>query len=417
MKTGILGGTFNPIHMGHINAALSAKNKLLLDEVLIMPSGDPPHKEVKGHITKNARFEMTKRAVEPYKEERLYFSDFEYYFSGDTYSYIILQEFKKKNPSDELWFIIGEDSLLTFHNWVKPETIAKYVNLAVLPRRDGTTKKALKREELLTKAKEVSDQFKTRVEVIDSELFDISSSYLRDELSKRNFGEAFSDELSDKIPQGALSYIRERRLYEDIRLTGQKVSFDLEGARKSLKSRLSKKRYQHSLRVADTAFSLALRYSYPAFLARAAGLLHDCAKDIPEEDYFTILEKNKVSVSKAEKRSPYLLHAKVGAIIAKKEFGITDPDVLSAIRTHTTGEPDMSLLQKIIFVADYIEPGRDKAQRLDEIREMAFFDIDICVTEILLDTLKYLESTNSEIDPATQETYEYYRNLFLKKQV
>ena len=103
-----------------------------------------------------------------------------------------------------------------------------------------------------------------------------------------------------------------------------------------------------------------------------------------------------------------LLHAKVGAIIAKKEFGIIDADILSSIRTHTTGEPDMSLLQKIIFTADYIEPGRDKAKRLDEIRELAFSDLDICVREILFDTLSYLDETKSDIDPATRETYEFY---------
>ena len=397
--------------MGHINAALSAKRQLQLDEVLIMPSGDPPHKEVKGSVTKNARFEMTRRAVEQYEDEGLHFSDFEYRFSGDTYSYIILGEFKKENPADELWFIIGEDSLLTFQHWVRPETIAKYVNLAVLPRKDEKTKKALKRTDLLKKAKEVSEQFNTKVEVIDSELFDVSSSYLRDELSKRHFGEDFSDELSADIPKGALSYIKEHRLYEDIRLTGPKVSFDYEEARKTLKNKLSKKRYQHSLRVSDTAFSLALKFCYPAYTARVAGLLHDCAKDIPEDDYFSIMKDNKLEVSKAEKRSPYLLHAKVGALIAKKEYGITDPDVLASIRTHTTGEPDMSLLQKIIFVADYIEPGRDKAVRLSEIREMAFSDIDLCVREILFDTLKYLESTKSDIDPATRETYEYYCNI------
>ena len=414
MRTGILGGTFNPIHMGHINAALSAKKQLSLDEVLIMPSGDPPHKEVTGHITKNARFEMTKRAIAPYEKEGLHFSDFEYPFSGDTYSYIILHELKKQRPDDELWFIIGEDSLLTFQHWVKPDIIAKYVNLAVLPRKDDRTGLALSGQELSEKAREVSERFHTSVRIIESELFDVSSTFLRDELSKRRFGEGFSDLIIHNIPEGALSYIKERRLYEEIKLTSEKRHFDLEDARKQLKKALSKKRYQHSMRVADTAVSLAARYSYPINPARVAGLLHDCAKDIPEDDYFRILEKKQVPVSIAEKKSPYLLHAKVGAIIARDEFGITDPDVLSSIRTHTTGEPDMSLLQKIIFTADYIEPGRDKAARLDEIREMAFFDIDICVREILFDTLKYLEGSKSDIDPATRETYEYYRDLLGK---
>ncbi len=414
MKIGILGGTFNPIHNGHINAALSAKRALSLDKVFIMPSGDPPHKEVMGHITKNARFEMTKRAIAPYEAEGLCFSDFEYYFSGDTYSYIILGELKRLHPDDEFWFIIGEDSLLTFQHWVKPDIISKYVCLAVLPRKDEKTKRALSRQELSEKAREVSEQFQTKVSVIDSELFDVSSSYLRKELSKRHFHEAFSDAALHDIPQGALAFIKERRLYEDIKLTSGKQQFDIEDARKQLKKALSKKRYQHSMRASDTAVSLAARYSYPSYPARVAGLLHDCAKDIPEDEYFKILEKKQVPVSMAEKKSPYLLHAKVGAIIARDEFGITDPDVLSSIRTHTTGEPDMSLLQKIIFTADYIEPGRDKAARLDEIREMAFFDLDICVREILFDTLKYLEETKSDIDPATRETYEYYKDQLVK---
>lgn len=182
-----------------------------------------------------------------------------------------------------------------------------------------------------------------------------------------------------------------------------------EEIRKKIKKALDRERYQHTLGVAYTAACLAMRYGSDIEQAYLAGLLHDCAKCIPTEEKFRLCDKHGIELSSFERENPALIHAKLGVYIAEKEYKISNKEILSAIRTHTTGEPDMSLLQKIIFTADFIEPRRDQAKNLTQIRELAFTDLDKAVEKILSDTLNYLgKKKDSPIDPATRLTYEYY---------
>lgn len=171
---------------------------------------------------------------------------------------------------------------------------------------------------------------------------------------------------------------------------------------------LDPKRYEHTLGVEYTAAALAMRYNAPIMSAQLAGLLHDCAKCLSNTKKISICEKHNISVSEVEKRNPYLLHAKVGSFLAIDEYGVEDPDVINAILNHTTGRPGMSLLEKIVFVADYIEPGRKQAPNLQEIRRMAFVNLDQALIKILEDTLVYLQESGGEVDPMTGKTYEYY---------
>jgi len=183
---------------------------------------------------------------------------------------------------------------------------------------------------------------------------------------------------------------------------------------KYLKKHLTKERYEHTLGVAYTASSLAMRYNpqpdNATFAQKAliAGLLHDCAKCMENEKKLKICNKHNIAYSQIELENPYLLHGKVGAYIAASKFEIQDKDILGAITWHTTGKPNMSLLEKIIFVADYIEPSRRPLPELDLIRQMAFTDIDSAVTKILYNTLHYLEEKGSPIDSMTQKTYDSY---------
>lgn len=186
---------------------------------------------------------------------------------------------------------------------------------------------------------------------------------------------------------------------------------ELKKIRKAMEKSLDSKRYEHTLGVEYTAAALAMRYGASIKNARLAGLLHDCAKCMSDEKRLSICEKHNISISEYERRNPSLLHAKVGSFLAMDEYDVTDSDVIHAILNHTTGRPGMSLLEKIIFVADYIEPGRDKATNLGEIRQMAFVNLDDTLLRILRDTLKYLESTGEEIDPMTCRTYDYYCEL------
>ena len=178
---------------------------------------------------------------------------------------------------------------------------------------------------------------------------------------------------------------------------------------RTLEQELNYKRFVHTLAVAGTASSLAMCYGMSVEKAELAGLLHDCAKCIDVRKMQKLCEKAGLEISPFEAGSGSLLHSKAGSVLAAEKYGCTDPDILNAIRYHTTGRPGMSLLEKIIFVADYIEPGRYTAKNLPEIRKTAFEDIDEALLKILYDTLVYLNSTGNTVDPMPQQTYDYYR--------
>lgn len=184
--------------------------------------------------------------------------------------------------------------------------------------------------------------------------------------------------------------------------------------RKKLKKELDKGRYEHTIGVMYTAASLAMAYECSIDDAMTAGLLHDCAKCIPNEEKIGLCRKNHIVITDVEYENPYLLHAKLGAFLAKTEYGIKNPEILHAIRIHTTGEPNMSLLDKILYVADCIEPGRDKAPNLPCVRKLAFEDIDACVAQVLDDCLRYNHRRGITLDSTSQDAYEYYRK-FQKK--
>lgn len=186
--------------------------------------------------------------------------------------------------------------------------------------------------------------------------------------------------------------------------------------RKKVKDVMTKSRYEHTLGVEFTAASLAMRYEVDIEKAELAGLLHDCAKCIDSEDTLDECKKYNIELTDVEKRNPFLIHSKLGAVHAKKLYGVDDEDIISAIRFHTTGKPDMTMLEKIIFIADYIEPGRDKAPNLKEIRKMSFVDIDEAMYMILKDTLDYLDKGEGEKDELTRETYLFYKNIHDMKQ-
>lgn len=192
-------------------------------------------------------------------------------------------------------------------------------------------------------------------------------------------------------------------------------SSNLKKIRKVMGKTLDSKRFEHTLGVEYTAAALAMRYGADIMKAQTAGLLHDCAKCMSNEKRLSICEKHNISVNKIERKNPFLLHAKVGSYIAMQKFHIHDSDTINAILNHTTGRPDMSLLEKIIYVADYIEPGRKQAPNLAEIRKLAFIDLDEALFRSLEDTLVYLKTVEGDVDPMTQKTYDFYKEYMKNK--
>lgn len=185
--------------------------------------------------------------------------------------------------------------------------------------------------------------------------------------------------------------------------------FDLQKIEKKLRKYLDEDRLWHTLGVMHTAAAMAMVHGMDMEKAQLAGILHDCAKCVPTKKKLKLCKENHIPVTEFEKEHPFLLHAKVGAWIAREKYGVTDPEILEAIIWHTTGKADMSVLEKIIYIADYIEPARDKAPRLSEIRRLAFQDLDRCMYEILKDTLEYLQDSPEDIDQATKKAYDYYK--------
>lgn len=188
-------------------------------------------------------------------------------------------------------------------------------------------------------------------------------------------------------------------------------SADIKKIRRYMEKNLDPKRFEHTLGVAYTAASLAMCYDVDITKALVAGLLHDCAKCLPDEKKISICEKHNLQITDIERQNPFLLHAKAGSYIAMNKFNIHDRDIINAILNHTTGRPGMSVLEKIIYISDYIEPGRKQAPNLTLIRKLAFRDIDKALLKILEDTLDYLSKSASPTDPMTQKTFDYYMKL------
>lgn len=187
-------------------------------------------------------------------------------------------------------------------------------------------------------------------------------------------------------------------------------SYNLKKMQKKVKKYMDEDRYTHTVGVMYMCAALAMAHGEDLLRAQVAGLLHDCAKCMPNDKKLKICEKNEIEISEAERENPFLLHAKLGAYLADKKYGVDEKEILDAIRYHTTGKPQMNRLEKIVYIADYIEPMRSKALNLPFIRKMAFQDLDETMYLILHDTLEYLSKQAEVLDPMTEMAYDYYKN-------
>lgn len=317
MKIGIFGGTFNPPHNTHVLIAEQAKKQLQLDKLLVFPCGDPPHKH--SDVSKHVRFKMAQLAFENICQV----SDYEVNKHGKSYSSETVEYVAERYPNAELFLIIGGDSFYEFDTWHLPKQIAKQATIAVVAR--GT---------LIPEA-DVDDfcrRYQAKVVQILTEPNAVSSSEIR-------LNYAFGIDQSQLVPQKVDEYVKNVGLYAEY--------FPLV---KKLKTMLTPKRFSHTFYVAKRGLQLCKgQDERRVFLAC---LLHDCAKYIPPEDYamygFT---------RPADMPEP-VVHAFLGAIVAQKVFGITDPKVLRAIKYHCTAKAKMSWLAKIVYVADKTEETR-----------------------------------------------------------
>lgn len=386
-KIGILGGTFDPFHQGHWMLAKTAYEQFALDEVWIMPNANPPHKQELEQTDFEIRCHMIGLAIRNVPYMKLCRT--EHVAQTVHYTYETLRNFSQTYPEYDFYFIIGADSLKDFPTWKKPKTILMLCTLLVACRDEAGI------EELKKQIAAMKQQLGGSYEILNSPKVAASSSEIRKLCAE-------GTDISAYVGKEISAYIQREGLY-------QRSKYDLEALQDKMKAALSPDRFAHTLGVMYTAESLALCYGADPKKAAVAGLLHDCAKCIPNAEKLRLCKKYGIEISEAELKNPSLLHAKLGAFLAKEWYGIEDAEILSAIRWHTTGKPEMSLLETIIYMADYIEPHRKKAPNLKELRRLSFENLEEALYLVLEGTLHYLKDSPETVDPMTRECYEFYK--------
>ncbi len=361
MKIVIYGGTFNPIHLGHMAAAKFAAEYLGLDKLYLVPAGIPPHKALEEDAAgPQHRLELVRLAVEalelPGVAEA---ADWELDRKGKSYTWETVEAAHKRFPKDQLYLLMGTDMFLTFQHWKHPERIAKRCTLCAFGRTQADTQ-----EVLAPQRDYLAETFSARVvTMVLPNLVEISSTRLR-QLLREGEGAAYLD-------RRVYGCILREGLYgvkRDLR------QLSLEDLRCAALSMLAYSRVPHVLGTEETAARLARRWGADEEEARRAALLHDCTKKESREQQLALCRQYHIDVEKPEKLETKLFHAITGAAVAERVFGLS-PAAVSAIRWHTTGKADMTLLEKIIYLADYIEPTRDFCD-LTELRRLAYEDLD-----------------------------------------
>lgn len=382
-KLGIMGGTFNPIHNGHLQGARMAAEALALDEVLFLPDGAPPHKAADELAPGVSRYNMTALAVWGCG---FHSSDMEIRRGGTTYTIDTLTAIGRDRPDAALYYIVGEDALFSIGHWKGTERIAKLCHLIVLAR-PGQDAEAVQRQvDLLRRTPGYA------IHQISQEGLDVSSTEIRARAAR-------GESLSDVLPQCVADYIAMHGLYGAP--PHQMVA--------ELAKTLSPHRLSHTLSVAETAVQLAARFDENPCQAHLAGMLHDCAKGLDAPTLLQLIRTGGVSADELELSMPALLHAPAGAALAKTQYHVSDPAVLSAIRWHTTGRRNMTKLEKIIYLADMIEPERADFPGLSEIRALAQTDLDRAVFMAAARSAAYVTERGKKLHPRTMELAREYR--------
>ena len=371
-KIGVFGGTFNPPHMGHILAAREVKEALGLDKILFIPDAQPPHKEVpEGSPEPETRLRMVEAAVRD--ENYAVVSGMELRRPGKSYTSDTLKELRAQYPDAELYLIMGTDMFLSLHTWHEPDVICAIAHIAALQREDTN-----RREEFEAQKIHLEQKFGARIHLVDNRCIEISSTKVRRMLI---LGGA-----EKYVQPQVMEIIQEQGLYGTAR---NYKNLSDEELREVAISLLKKKRVNHVLGCAETAEKLAERYGADIRVARRAGLLHDITKAIDGEDQLLLIDKYGIIVSDFERKYPKLLHAKSGSGVAKYVFGESQ-EVADAIYWHTTGRADMTLMEKIIYIADYMEPNRS-FPGVEQLREEVWKDLDrgllmgmdMCIAELI----------------------------------
>ncbi len=363
-RIGILGGTFQPVHNGHLLIAKHAMDKLGLDRVMFMIDRIPPHKEMDAGASTEDRLALLKMAVASYN--RFEVDTTELYREGKSYTFDTLTSLKARWPDAKLFFLMGSDMLRSFSTWYRPDGICRLAALVCTERlgqSGGEEETAL----------QLKQAYGAEIILLDA-VSELSSTEVRERVKK-------AQPIGSLVPAAVAHEIYYRGLYQTEEI--QRL-YDL------LRTVLTEQRMRHTAGVVETALLLAEKNGVNPMQAEIAALMHDCAKYLPDEE---LLSRSTDTV----KLLP-VLHAEIGAQLCEERYGIHDPAILRAIRLHTTGDVDMTPLDKIIYLADMIEPGREYPG-VDEIRDEQ--DLDTAVLLALRRSLTHIRERGFSVHPAT----------------
>ena len=387
-RIGIYGGTYSPPHIGHIRAAEYAIGALKLDRLLLIPTGVSPHKAMSSGASSADRLEMLRRSAAGIEKAGV--SDIELKREGSSYTVDTLRAIRAENPGAELVLLMGTDMFLSFLTWRQPETIMQLATLAVFCRGEKGEKEKLSEQKLVLEA------MGARIELVENPVNAISSTDLRRMLV---FGCA-----DPFLMPGVGDYIREHGLYGTAK---DRRNLPMEELQAEVTALMNPNRVAHVLGCRDTAVELARVYGENETDAARAGLLHDITKAIDGPLQLTLCAEYGMILDTFSQAYPKTLHALTGSLVARRIFGENE-NVVSAICHHTTGRAGMTRLEKIIYIADYVEPNRD-FPGVEEMRALAYTDLDKAVLMGLQSAVAHVGRQGQALAPATLEALEYLR--------
>lgn len=376
MRIGIFGGSFDPVHTQHVRLAEEAVKTLGLDKLFIVPAHTPPHKIGKTLSSDTDRLALCRIAFS--KAENTEVCDFELSQGGTSYTFLTCRKFAADYPQAELFLLLGTDMLRDFPSWKNPEEILKLATLAVCARAEGSDWLRREREAFFAR-------FHREFAVIGYEGEAVSSTKIRTLV-------AAGEKIDGLVPKEEAAYIAKRGLYE---ICGAKEALALE----------KPSRRAHSVRVALLAAEKAGEMKIDERKAVTAALFHDCAKNLPPDSPYL-----KDFLPPAGIPGP-VLHQFAGAYVAEKFFGVTDEEVLDAIRFHTSGRENMTDLGKLVFLCDMLESGRsfEGADALRKLFDGGRAALNTCLAAALEATLSHLKKSGGTIFPLTEKAYEFIR--------
>ena len=390
MNIGVYGGTFDPPHWGHITAARAAMEQLGLDKLVLIPDRVPPHKALpEGSASPEQRLEMAALATAELGK-RAEVSDWELRRNGPSYTSDTLAELRREYPEDTLWLLMGSDMFLSLQTWHAPEEIMALARIAPFSREAEDESAAFAAQKV-----RLEREYGAQICIVQNpEVRELSSTEVRAALAAGQGG--------DLLPPAVYGYVLREHLYGTHKVLTGLTPDEL---RPIALSYLKPKRMPHVLGTEQEAVRLVRRYGGDETQARIAALLHDCTKKLDMAQQLALCEKYGIMLDELEQKALKLLHSKTGAAIARDVFGVEDA-VYDAILYHTTGKPDMTRLEKIIYLADYIEPTRD-FPGVDVLRKTVYEDLDKGLLMGLTMTIQEMEEMGNPVHHLTRDARDY----------